>query len=185
MKSRLLLFLLSLGAVFAADPTPEQSARIAAVQKLANGITYRQGETVIGDGLAKITVPEQFRFLDPKDASIVLSDIWGNPKSSGTLGALVPKGFDPLGDESWLVVITYDDDGYVKDDDAVKIDYTKMLAEMQESTREASQQRVKGRLRIGRLDRVGQTSALRCGYSQAILGQRVEIWRGKRKHTEL
>ena len=113
------------------------------MQKLANGITYRQGETAVGDGLAKITVPEQFRFLDPKDASIVLSDIWGNPKSSGTLGALVPKGFDPLGDESWLVVITYDDDGYVKDDDAVKIDYTKMLAEMKENTREASQQRVK------------------------------------------
>ena len=143
MKSRFLLFLLSLGAVFAADPTPEQSARIAAVQKIAGAITYRQGETVIGDGLAKISVPEQFRFLDAKDASIVLSDIWGNPKGSSTLGALVPKGFDPLGDESWLVVITYDEDGYVKDNDAAKIDYAKMLTEMQESTRESSQQRVK------------------------------------------
>ena len=143
MKTRLLLFFLILSAGLAADPTPEQSARIAAVQKLAKGITYRQNETVIGDGLARITVPEQFRFLDAKDASIVLSDIWGNPKSSSTLGALVPKGFDPLGDESWLVVITYDEDGYVKDDDAAKIDYAKMLSDMQESTRASSQQRVK------------------------------------------
>jgi uncharacterized membrane-anchored protein len=113
------------------------------MQKLANSITYRKGDTAIGNGLAKISVPDQFRFLDGKDASVVLSDLWGNPKNSGLLGALVPTGFDPLGDESWVVVITYDEDGYVKDDDAAKIDYTKMLKDMQASTRESSEQRVK------------------------------------------
>lgn len=150
MKSRLLLLLLfSFGFVFAADPAPAptptaaQEARIAAAQKLANSITYRKGDAVIGSGLAKISVPDQFRYLDAKDAGVVLSDLWGNPKHSGLLGALVPTGFDPLGDESWVVVITYDEDGYVKDDDAAKIDYTKMLKEMQEGTRESSTQRVK------------------------------------------
>ncbi|MEO6995618.1 MAG: DUF2167 domain-containing protein, partial [Lacunisphaera sp.] len=68
---------------------------------------------------------------------------WGNPKGAKTLGALVPAGFDPLGDESWIVVITYQEDGYVKDDDAEKIDYTKMLAELKQSTRDANEQRVK------------------------------------------
>jgi len=42
----------------------------------------------------------------------------------------VPNGFDPLGEEAWLIVITYQDDGYVKDDDAAKIDYAKLLGEM-------------------------------------------------------
>ncbi|MEO6992136.1 MAG: DUF2167 domain-containing protein, partial [Lacunisphaera sp.] len=120
MKFRLLLLLaLTFTAAFAAAPssTPaDANARIAAAQKLADGLTYRKGETVIGDGLAKITVPDQFRFLDAKDTGIVLSELWGNPKGAKTLGALVPAGFDPLGDESWIVVITYQEDGYVKDD---------------------------------------------------------------------
>ncbi len=148
MKSRLLfLFAFCIGFVFAADPAPnpaaEKEARIAAAQKLANSITYRKGDTVIGDGLAKISVPDQFRYLDAKDSSVVLSDLWGNPKSSHILGTLVPTGFDPLGDESWLVVITYDEDGYIKDDDAAKMDYPKILKDMKESTREASEERVK------------------------------------------
>jgi uncharacterized membrane-anchored protein len=147
MKIRLLasLLLLCASSLFAADPAPapDPKAQQAALERLAQGITYRQGETIIGDGLAKITVPEQFRYLDAKDTSIILTNLWGNPKSS-TLGALVPAGFDPLGSaENWLVVITYDEDGYVKDDDAAKIDYTKTLAEMQDSAREGSKERVK------------------------------------------
>jgi uncharacterized membrane-anchored protein len=147
MKSRLLLLLaLTLNAAFAAEPsaTPaDANARIAAAHKLADGLTYRKGETVIGDGLAKITVPDQFRYLDAKDTVVVLSDLWGNPKGAQTLGALVPVGFDPLGGESWLVVITYQEDGYVKDGDAAKIDYTKMLTEMKQNTRDANEQRMK------------------------------------------
>jgi uncharacterized membrane-anchored protein len=147
MKFRLLLLLaLTFSTTFAAEPSSvpaDASARIAAAEKLAAGLTYHQGETIIGDGLAKITVPDRFRFLDAKDTGVVLSDLWGNPKGAKTLGALVPAGFDPLGGESWLVVITYQDDGYVKDDDAAKIDYAKMLAEMKQSTREANEQRVK------------------------------------------
>ena len=119
MKFCLLVsLLLTVGTLLAADPAPTPTpaaptvdaatqARIAAIKKKAASITYRQGETVIGSGLAKISVPEQFRYLDAKDTGIVLTDLWGNPKSSDTLGALVPVGFDPLGDESWIVVITF------------------------------------------------------------------------------
>src|SRR5665213_2601164 len=107
MKSRLLLLLaLTISVAFGAAPTPppDAAARVAAMQKLSNGLTYRTGDTVIGDGLAKISVPEKFRYLDAKDTGTVLSDLWGNPKGTRTLGALVPVGFDPLGGESWLVV---------------------------------------------------------------------------------
>ncbi len=100
MKSRLLVLLaLTLSATFAAEPAtpPDPNGRIAAAEKLAAGLTYRKGETVIGDGLAKITVPDQFRYLDARDTSVILSELWGNPKGVQTLGALVPAGFDPLG----------------------------------------------------------------------------------------
>jgi len=88
-------------------------------------------------------VPEQFRYLDAKDSGTLLTDLWGNPKNPGVMGVLVPAGFDPFGDENWAVIISYAEEGYVKDDDAAKIDYTKMLKEMQEGVREASAQRVK------------------------------------------
>lgn len=153
MKTRLFVPLFFTAcALFAADPAPAPTpspasdpvaARRAEMQKLADGLTYRKGETIIGNGLAKITLPEQFRYLDGKDTAVLLTDLWGNPKNSGTLGSIVPVGFNPLGEANWVVVITYDEDGYVKDDDAAKIDYTKMLSEMQENTREASKARVK------------------------------------------
>ena len=153
MKSRLLVsLLLTASSLFAADPTPiptptpaadPAAARLAAMEKKAASITYRQGETIIGDGLAKISVPVQFRYLDAKDAVVVLTELWGNPKRSDILGALVPAGFDPIGDAPWLVAISFVDEGYVKDDDAAKIDYTKLLSQMQEGVREASKERVK------------------------------------------
>jgi uncharacterized membrane-anchored protein len=41
------------------------------------------------------------------------------------------------------VVITYDEDGYVEDDDAANINYNDLLKEMQEGTREANAERTK------------------------------------------
>jgi uncharacterized membrane-anchored protein len=41
------------------------------------------------------------------------------------------------------VVITYDDDGYVKDDDAATIDYADLLRDMQKSTRSENRAREK------------------------------------------
>jgi len=146
MKPRLLAaLLLIVVSAFAAEPAPEPdpAARMAAAKKMAASLTYRQGDTVLGDGLAKISVPAEFRYLDSKDTETLLTKLWGNPKGGNTLGALVPVDFDPLGGESWLVVITFDADGFVKDDDAAKIDYTKMLADMQESTRAAGKEREK------------------------------------------
>jgi uncharacterized membrane-anchored protein len=147
MKSCLLLVALILAvAVHAADPAADQTARVAQIEKLAKGLHYREGETTLGDGLAKISLPASFRYLDARDTATVLTDIWGNPKSTGTLGALIPAGFDPLGaseSNSWLGVITFDEDGYVKDDDAAKIDYTKLLADMKEGVREESAAREK------------------------------------------
>src|SRR4051812_48457030 len=114
MKSRLLLlFVLCSSLVIAADPAPApaaaatREARIAAIKKLAASITYRKGDTVVGDGLAKISLPEQFRYLDKKDAGTLLTDLWGNPKDDGVLGMVVPVSFEPFGGDSWAVVISF------------------------------------------------------------------------------
>jgi uncharacterized membrane-anchored protein len=48
-----------------------------------------------------------------------------------------------LSHEGWGVIISYAEDGYVKDDDASKIDYTELLAKMQRATRDANPERAR------------------------------------------
>jgi uncharacterized membrane-anchored protein len=138
------VLLLTAACSFAAESTPpDAEAQRAQIQKLVASIKPQKGAVVLGDGLAKANLPRDIEYLSPADTDTVLVKLWGNPESGRTLGMLVPRGFDPMGDESWAVVMTFEEDGYVKDDDAAKIDYTKMLAELKESTRESSKERVK------------------------------------------
>lgn len=111
-------------------------------QALATTLNYQQGEVVLGDGLATLRVPEGMRYLNGADANTVLVRLWGNPPSDQPLGLLVPD-MSLVSPDAWAVIITYDEDGYVKDEDAGKINYDKLLSEMQKDTREGSKQRVK------------------------------------------
>lgn len=131
----------------AAEPAPatppDPAARLAAVRQLAAQLKPQKGEVMLRDGLAKAVLPENLRYLDAADTETVLTKIWGNPRGNGTLGMLVPAGFDPLTSGSWAVIMTFEEDGYVKDDDAAKIDYTKLLVEMKDNVRESSEERKK------------------------------------------
>ena len=124
-------------------PPPDPAARFAAARKLADGLKPQQGSITLHDGLAKIALPAQFRYLNPTDTETVLRQLWHNPGGKGTLGMIVPAGFDPLGGDSWAVIVTFDEDGYVKDDDAAKINYADLLKDMQAGTLEASKEREK------------------------------------------
>lgn len=135
-----LLFLCFSCALNAADP--EADARKAELKPLAERLKFQEGEISLGDGIATVKLPENFRYLDPASSQILLSGLWGNP-SAETLGVIVPKGFDPFADDAWCVVVDFQDDGYVKDDDAEKIDYNDLLKDMKAETRAASKARVK------------------------------------------
>ena len=115
----------------------------------------------------------------------MLSKIWGNPPDSQTLGMLVPAKVSVTSQDGWAVIITYDEDGYVKDDDAAKLDYGKLLKEMQEGTREANEERKKEG--YPGIELVGWAAPPRydAGDAQNVLGQGTEI-RGKRpRHAQL
>jgi uncharacterized membrane-anchored protein len=147
--SRLLVLLTAFAACaglstsLAENPsTPE--TKLLAIQKLADGLRYQQGEVTLKGGLAKINVPSNFRYIDGADTETVLSKIWGNPPNNKrTLGMLLPANIGPHEPECWGVIITYDEDGYVKDDDAAKINYDDLLKEMKAGTAEASKEREK------------------------------------------
>lgn len=128
----------------AAAAATDDSARLREIKALTARLKYQQGEIPLRSGLATLKLTTAFRYLDPAGAETVLNGIWGNPPSpEKPLGMIVPADFDPFSDQTWCVVIRYQEDGYVKDDDAEKINYTKLLKEMQEGVREASAQRVK------------------------------------------
>ncbi|WP_205729103.1 DUF2167 domain-containing protein [Ferrimonas sediminicola] len=86
---------------------------------------------------------EAFYFLGPDDANTVLVKVWGNPPGRKPLGMLFPAGVTPFDAESWAVTIEYEQDGYVSDEDASKIDYGELLDQMKRVTKEESECRVK------------------------------------------
>ncbi len=98
---------------------------------------------------------------------------------------LIPADVSPLADEGWGIVMTFDEDGYVDDDDAGSIDYTKMLREMQESAEETNEQRKSRGLRSGDAGRLGRAAALRRRRAQALLGQGARVRRLRRAHPQL
>jgi len=50
----------------------------------------------------------------------------------------VAAGVRVLAPEGGVSIISFSEDGYVKDDDAAKIDYGELLASIQKATREAN-----------------------------------------------
>jgi uncharacterized membrane-anchored protein len=112
-------------------------------QAMAASLKFQRGEVLLKDGLATLKVPDGLEFLGGRDAQTVLEKLWGNPPMAAPLGLLMPSNTSPLSPESWAVIITFEEEGYVKDKDAEKIDYAEMLKEMQKDTLERNKQREK------------------------------------------
>jgi uncharacterized membrane-anchored protein len=134
------LFCLALGSAIAAPA--DHAAEEAAAQQQVASIQPQQGHVTLPGSIATLDLPPTFRYLSPQDTDKLLV-AWGNPPGAHTLGMIVPAGVDPLSNESWGVVVTYDKDGHVKDDDADGIDYAKLLKEMQEGSAAANAERKK------------------------------------------
>jgi len=103
-------------------------------------LKYQTGDIVLPNKVATLHLEESYRYLDPKETEKLLV-AWGNPPDSDTLGAVVPVGVDPFGDNGWAVIVTYLDDGHVDDVDAKKIDYDDLLKDMKEGTHDANKER--------------------------------------------
>lgn len=153
-KYFLLYLLLSFPLFAIAQESPsEQTAEAADLSEEAQYMAWaaqtwesldrQTGEILLPDAKATLTVPENFYYLNPTDAQTVLVDIWGNPPSELTLGMLFPADMTPFDSGSWAVTIEYEEDGYVSDADADKIEYSDLLKQMQADTRSASKERVK------------------------------------------
>lgn len=113
----------------------------------------RGGEITLPGSFAKITLPENFVYINSQNAERLLTEGWGNPSGAGTLGMILPADISPVSEQGWGIVLTYDNDGYVSDDDANEIDYDDLLSDMKESTADSNEAREKAG--YGRIDLVG------------------------------
>jgi uncharacterized membrane-anchored protein len=113
------------------------------LDSIESKLVYKQGEITLDNGIGILQVPKNFRYLDAEQSEYVLQDLWGNPAGSGTLGMIVPENISLLAPNAWAFIITYDELGYVEDDDADDIDYDDLLEEMQTDTKTANEERVK------------------------------------------
>jgi uncharacterized membrane-anchored protein len=124
--------------------TAEQMVQVQKVLTLVKNLKYQSGEIDLKGGLAKLSLPPGFSYLGPDDAETVLSKVWGNPPSeTKSLGMLMPTGMTPLSSNAWAVTIDYSEDGYVKDDEAAKINYDDLLKKMQAGVVEENKERTK------------------------------------------
>jgi uncharacterized membrane-anchored protein len=131
---------LSIVTTFAADETDSTQIFLDSLEATFN---YQTGEIKFDNNIGTLSVPQGFRYLDSDQTRYVLHDLWGNPGGEGTMGMLVPANIPITSLESWAFIITYEEMGYVKDDDADDIDYDELLEELQSETSEENEQRTK------------------------------------------
>lgn len=113
-------------------------------QQFVESLDYQDGVIALGVGGVQLRIPRGFYYLSAEHSRRVITEAWGNPPATAekVLGMIMPSNKTPL-DDSWGAVITFDEDGYVSDDDAASINYSDLLREMQESTARGSDERVK------------------------------------------
>jgi uncharacterized membrane-anchored protein len=130
-----------------AEPAPSMTPEEVALLQKYNAILQSQkrqtGDVPIPGAAATLHLGEGYYFLGAADAKRVITEGWGNPPdaASNVLGMVFPAGKNFM--DSWGAVVTYQQDGFVSDKDAGKIDAEKLLAQMREGEEADNEQRKK------------------------------------------
>jgi uncharacterized membrane-anchored protein len=121
--------------------TTGQSELLEMLDKTSK-IEYKHGVVDFNSDI-KLNVPNGYKFIGEKDARYIVIDLWGNPADSKIGGMIVREDYTPMDDAQWAFIVNYDESGYVKDDDADKIDYDEMLKSLQDAEKEENAERTK------------------------------------------
>jgi len=141
-KTLVFLFLMT---VFSPKLLAQTNDTLAAYyDKVEKSFKYESGKITLSAGEGTLNVPKGFKFLNAAQTQDVLSNLWGNPEDKSVLGSLVPDGKGVTHSNSWMFVISYQGDGFVKDDDAGDIDYDDLLKTMKEDVQAENEERKKG-----------------------------------------
>jgi uncharacterized membrane-anchored protein len=129
--------------LFCASASAQTTESQITVEQFLASLKFQEGKIELPGGIATLNLPSSFRYLAPNDTERVLTQGWGNPPSRATLGMILPTAVNPLEANGWGVIITYEEDGHVNDNDADSIDYDALLKDMQEAMLQESEERKK------------------------------------------
>jgi uncharacterized membrane-anchored protein len=120
------------------DFFPEDYAQLSTEDRvLVDKLDLHQGQVTAADGMAQLTVPDNYYFLDSSDAQLVLEKFWGNPPDPTVAGMVFPRsGWAWTG--AWGTVISYDPMGYVSDEDAGSTDFDALMDGMKKDLQESN-----------------------------------------------
>ena len=139
MKKVLFSIIASMITLVAFTQDPDVQFQIDSIEKT---FTYEHGTITLKNGIGQIVVPDGFKYLNPAQAERVIVDLWGNPGGENiTLGLILPEDQGVLNERGYVFNIQYDEIGYVKDNDADKIDYDELMTEMKKEAVEANKLR--------------------------------------------
>ena len=136
----ILVLLLSAPSVWGASPAEQ---RYESAEAFLDSFDLKSGSVDLPNGVARLDLPDTFRYIGPDDSRRFLEEGWGNPDGSGQIGMLLPTDTDLFTSSGWAVVISYEEDGYVSDRDANQIDYDDLLESMQASARKGNEARTR------------------------------------------
>lgn len=109
-------------------------------------LEYREGQVTIEGGMASIDLPSGFRFYPAQAARRIVEDYWGNLEDPSTLGLVTPPGFTYESGPGWAIIVSFEEEGFVKDEDAADLDFGEILAEMKKDSAEINERRRKSGL---------------------------------------
>jgi uncharacterized membrane-anchored protein len=149
MQKALFLFIalmVSCGIVRANDEdslTNQLLQQIKLMDSVNKAMKYQTGMVKLPNGIAQLNVPAGFKYLNADQSQYVIHELWGNPSRPDVIGMLFPESGGPFADSNYAFIISYDDMGYVKDEDADKIDYDEMMKNWHTAEKEANVERLK------------------------------------------
>jgi len=109
-----------------------QQAYIEFADSVIKAMNYQTGNVPLAGANATINVAPGFKFLNAAQSGFVWHKVWGNPERTDILGMIMPEANTPYMDSSYAFVVSYDNMGYVKDDDAKDEDYDKIMKDWKE-----------------------------------------------------
>lgn len=134
------------------DSLQQFSDELKRLDSIENTLHYKTGTFTLANGIATLTIPKGFKFLEAAEAQHVIEDLWGNLKGQAPLGMIFPESSSATMTD-YAFIVEYEAMGYVKDEDADDINYDDLLKQMREDQESANEERKKQGLET--LDLVG------------------------------
>jgi uncharacterized membrane-anchored protein len=153
-----------------ADVDEETSPADSPANEVPKGFQAGPRTVDLGHDL-ELALPESHVYVEPWKAKEILEQA-GNFHNDDVIGIVLPKA-----DENWWVVVSYEDPGYVKDDE--KIDAKELLESMQEGQDEVNKERVAKGFPALRLDGWSTPPAYDRGKHHLVWGLLVASDKGK------